>query len=128
MTMPPPGTIGWMDLTVPDAPLVRDFYQAVAGWSAVPLSMGDYDDFVMLRAGSDEPIAGVCHARGVNADIPPQWLLYIVVADLDVALAEALARGGSVVRAPTPMSAQGRFVVLRDPAGAVVALHQAPAA
>ncbi len=127
MTMPPPGTIGWMDLTVPDAPALRDFYQAVAGWSAVPLSMGDYDDYVMMRAGSEEPVAGVCHARGVNADIPPQWLLYIVVADLDAALVAATTRGAVVLRGPTAMSAQGRYVVLRDPAGAAIALHQAPA-
>jgi predicted enzyme related to lactoylglutathione lyase len=26
-----PGQIGWIDLTVPDAPALRDFYQAVTG-------------------------------------------------------------------------------------------------
>ena len=29
-----PGTIGWRDLTVPDAAKVRDFYQAVVGWKS----------------------------------------------------------------------------------------------
>lgn len=37
MTTPPPpalGTIGWTDLTVPDAVAVRDFYVQVAGDTA----------------------------------------------------------------------------------------------
>ena len=29
---PEPGTIAWADLTVADAPAVRDFYATVAGW------------------------------------------------------------------------------------------------
>ena len=40
MTTPPPpalGTIGWTDLTVPDAVAVCDFHVQVAGWSATPL-------------------------------------------------------------------------------------------
>ncbi len=28
------GTVGWMDLTVPDAPALRDFYSAVVGWTS----------------------------------------------------------------------------------------------
>ena len=31
---PPVGTIGWTDLTVPDADGLRDFYSAVVGWGA----------------------------------------------------------------------------------------------
>ena len=27
------GQIGWIDLTIPDAPALRDFYQGVAGLS-----------------------------------------------------------------------------------------------
>jgi predicted enzyme related to lactoylglutathione lyase len=27
------GTIGWIDLTVPDAKSLRDFYSAVTGWT-----------------------------------------------------------------------------------------------
>ena len=30
---PPIGTFGWFDLTVDDAPRVRDFYREVVGWS-----------------------------------------------------------------------------------------------
>jgi len=48
---PPLGSIGWFDLTVPDAVAVSDFYAKVAGFSVTPLSLGDYDDFVMMSPG-----------------------------------------------------------------------------
>jgi hypothetical protein len=64
------GGIGWHDLTVEDAPRIRDFYQVVVGWRAEPLDMGGYDDYVMVQAGTADPVAGICHARGPNATIP----------------------------------------------------------
>lgn len=119
-----PGAIGWIDLTVPDAEEVRDFYAAVAGWRAAPVSMGSYADYAMYPAGNGEPVAGICHARGVNADQPRQWLVYITVTDLDGSLQACLARGGAILRDPTGMGDTGRFAVIRDPAGAVAALFE----
>jgi hypothetical protein len=37
------------------------------GWSASPVSMGDHNDYCMVSAGGDKPIAGVCHASAENA-------------------------------------------------------------
>jgi uncharacterized protein len=118
-----PGTIGWHDLTVHDAPRLRDFYQAVIGWRADPLDMGGYDDFVMVAPGSDEGVAGICHARGTNANIPPQWLVYFVVTDLNASIA-ACVRGGGEVIVPARGSAGACYCVIRDPAGAVAALYE----
>ena len=116
------GTIAWTDLTVPHADTVRDFYAKVVGWHPEPVDMGGYDDFNMLQSADGEPIAGVCHARGPNADLPPQWLNYIVVADLDESIRMCRSLGGSVIAGPKAMDAASRYCVIRDPAGAVVAL------
>ena len=121
----PIGSIAWFDLTVPDAVRVRDFYAAVAGWTSSPVSMGEYEDFNMIREGSDQPVAGICHARGTNAALPAQWMMYIVVADLDASIAAAVANGGQVVAGPKKAGPQARYCVIRDPAGAVAALFQA---
>jgi predicted enzyme related to lactoylglutathione lyase len=122
-----PGSIAWCDLTIPNAEDVRDFYAAVAGWTPRAESMGEYSDYTMVPAGGADPVAGVCHARGSNADIPPQWLVYIVVEDVDTSVAKCSERGGAVVAGPRAM-AGGRFAVIRDPAGAVCALFSPPAA
>lgn len=119
---PQPGTIGWHDLTVPDAEQVRDFYAAVVGWEWTPVDMGGYSDFNMQPRGG-APVAGVCHARGGNAALPPQWLLYFVVDDLDRSVEACTAGGGSVI-SPRRRAGDGHYCVIKDPAGAVCALYQ----
>jgi len=116
------GTIEWRDLTVEDATSIRDFYQSVVGWTHTPISMGDYDDYAMVTANGDT-IAGICHAKGSNAEIPPQWLMYITVADLDESLAQSQALGGKIIGGPRCMGSD-RYCIIADPAGATVALYQ----
>lgn len=120
---PPVGTIAWTDLTVSDATQVRDFYAAVVGWQFTPLDMGGYADYCMNRPGDGQTVAGICHARGDNAKLPPQWLVYINVADLDTSLAKTTKLGGRVI-APAREMGGGRMAVVQDPAGAVAALFQ----
>ncbi|MEO0973159.1 MAG: VOC family protein [Pseudomonadota bacterium] len=117
------GRIGWVDLTVDDAPRLRDFYREVVGWTVGECAMGDYSDYFMCEPNSGEQIAGVCHARGPNADLPPTWLLYITVADLDASIERTLALGGEII-APRRAFGDGAFAVVRDPAGAAVGLFQ----
>lgn len=117
------GTIGWHDLTVPNADEVRDFYAAVVGWNTEPLDMGGYSDYVMKSPETDAGIAGVCHARGTNANLPPQWLIYVYVPDLDASLEHCRALGGTVLVGPKSMG-ESRYAVIRDPAGAAMALYQ----
>jgi predicted enzyme related to lactoylglutathione lyase len=117
------GTICWTDLTVADAEGIRDFYQAVVGWQAQGEDMGDFSDYNMLPPASDIAVAGVCHARGPNAKIPPVWLVYIVVDDIARSAATCVERGGAIVDGPRNTGG-GHFCVIRDPAGAVCALYQ----
>ena len=124
MTDSRPGTIAWTDLTVPDAERVRDFYQAVVGWTAHAVDMGGYADNAMIPPGGDDPVAGICHARGINAGLPPVWLVYITVEDLDASLRACEALGGRVLHPPRALGPSVRFCVIEDPAGAVAALIQ----
>lgn len=120
------GKIGWTDLTVDNADEIRDFYMAVVGWKPSPVDMGGYNDYSMITPDSAEPTAGVCHARGTNAGLPAQWLIYITVADVDASAASCVELGGTVLAGPKEMGGHGRYCVIRDPAGAVAALF-APA-
>jgi predicted enzyme related to lactoylglutathione lyase len=121
----PIGSIGWFDLTVPNADEVRDFYAAVVGWKWSPLNMEGYDDYCMNLPSSGETVAGICHSRSVNASMPPKWMMYITIEDLEQSLARVVQLGGRVVVAIRGNAGQGRFAVIQDPAGAVVALYQA---
>ncbi|MFG0251984.1 MAG: VOC family protein [Phycisphaerales bacterium JB038] len=120
---PGPGGIEWIDLTIPNAAEVRDFYAAVADWKHGEVPMDGYSDFAMTRGSGGEPVAGICHARGMNADLPPQWLIYITVADLDASMAACQERGGTIIAGPKEMG-PARYCIIQDPAGAVAALFQ----
>ena len=119
------GSLAWTDLTVPDAESLRDFYAAVVGWRPEPVSMGEYADFNMVGPESGEPRVGICHARDSNAYLPPQWLVYVIVADLDASLERCRTLGGEIIGEPRRQGESARYCVIRDPAGAVLALYQA---
>lgn len=125
MSNPPQvGSILWYDLTVENADEVRDFYNKVVGWTETPLDMGGYSDYCMNQPADGKTVAGICHARGGNAGLPAQWLLYITVADLDESLKQVEEKGGKVIRGARNYGDQGRYAVIQDPAGAVAALYQ----
>lgn len=120
---PGAGRVAWTDLTTAHADTVRDFYAAVVGWTASEVDMGGYADYTMIGADGS-PVAGICHARGANATLPPVWLVYLTVNDLDASLSACRRLGGSVLEGPRAVGSQGRFAVVRDPAGAVAALYE----
>ena len=117
------GSMVWIDLTVPDAEKVRDFYTAVVGWNSEDVDMGGYSDYSMNTPDSGTTITGVCHAQGVNEDMPPAWMPYFVVADLDASIEKCTENGGAIVVRPRSLG-EGRFSVVKDPAGAVAALYE----
>ncbi len=117
------GEMAWLDLSVPNAEQVKEFYQQVIGWQSAPVSMGEYDDFTMISPPSGKAVAGVCHAKGGNAELPPVWLPYFLVADIEDSVAQVLALGGQLVGQIKQMGSD-KYAVITDPAGASCALYQ----
>lgn len=117
------GKIGWIDMSVDDAPAVRDFYKAVVGWETDEIDMGGYSDYVMKMPADGNGVSGICHARGSNADLPSGWLIYIIVADVVASAALCKENGGKVIVEPRGL-AGGNFCVVEDPGGSVAGLYQ----
>ncbi len=118
------GIIKWTDLTVENAEAVKDFYCEVIGWTASELSMGAYSDYLIAPATNEDPIAGVCHQKGTNADLPSQWLLYVTVENLDKSLEKCTALAGKIIQSPKKSMNNSRFAVIQDPGGAYMALYE----
>jgi predicted enzyme related to lactoylglutathione lyase len=104
----------WADLTVKDAGGVAEFYEAVLGWKKEGLEAegGDFNMSV-----GDKTVAGICHARGANAALPAQWLMYVRVKNVQASVDACQRLGGKVI---CPVAQTG--YVLQDPAGAVIAI------
>ena len=115
------GRIEWLDLTVPDADRLKNFYCKVVGWQSSDVDMGSYSDFNIELPEGGDTIAGICHARGGNAKLPSQWLVYVRVASVADSAAECEKRGGKLLDGPRRMGGS-HFCVIEDPAGAVMAL------
>ena len=80
----------------------------------------------MVDPAEGTPIAGVFEAPWIPKDVPSEWTIYWGVADADVAVAEVVRLGGSVVDQPqdTPY---GRMATVTDPSGAEFRLRMPPA-
>ncbi len=120
----PVGRIAWIDLTVTEAAATRDFYRQVVGWSVQDVQMEEtgerYVDFNMLGADG-EPVAGVCHARGVNLGLPPVWMIYLPVDGLPESLRRVQEGGGKII-ATHETDGKDAYAVIQDPEGVYLAL------
>jgi hypothetical protein len=119
------GLISWLDLTVSDGSATRDFYRQVVGWSVQDVEMEDgserYADYTML-GGDGHPAAGVCHARGVNLDLPPMWMIYLPVGDLAESVRRVGEEGGEIIKTTQGKDGESACVVVQDPVGVCLAL------
>ena len=109
------GTIGWRELMSPKPEESERFYGELFGWSIKTVPFGP-TQYRLINAG-EKQIAGIMQFD--KAGIPPHWVSYITVADVDVAANSAKANGGTIANPPMDIPNVGRFSVLLDPFGAV---------
>ena len=121
---PPVGSIGWVDLTIENTEQLKKFYEQVIGWKSAPVSMGDYDDFTMISPDNDIPYAGICNKKGSNEGLPPHWLIYFNVRNIEESCKNVLELGGEILFEPKLMGNVGKYSVIKDPAGAYCALFE----
>jgi len=113
-----PGRFVWYELLTTDPKAAIAFYTEVLGWKAEPFGA----DYTMFTA-SQGPLGGVNElpeaARAMGA--VPYWQGNVVVANVDEAAAKVEQLGGKIyVREEVPNI--GKFAVIADPQGAVLAL------
>ena len=118
------GTFVWYELMTTDMAAAETFYKDVVGWGAQDAGMEGMN-YTMFTAG-ERPVAGSMDlpesARGMG--IPPMWLGYISVKDVDTAAADIVTDGGVVHRPAADIPGIGRFAIVGDPQGAAIALFK----
>lgn len=114
------GKFVWHELMTSDVEAAKRFYTGLFGWTFEGTPMAGPEPFTywMAKAG-EEAVGGFMDAP--KPDMPPNWLGYVLVDDVDATTARATAAGGQVVVPPRDIPGMGRFSVLLDPQGAVVA-------
>ena len=125
-TMPPPlpdaspGCIGWHELRAADAAAAFDFYASLFGWTkADAIDMGPMGVYQLFAIGGT--VVGGMMTRVASA-VPPHWMYYINVADINAAAAQVKAAGGQVLHGPMPVPGGSWILQGLDPQGAHFAL------
>jgi uncharacterized protein len=114
----PMGQFFWFDLMTPDTEGAKRFYGEITGWKTSQFPSGDYEVWENKGKG----LGGVM--KPPMAGMPPHWMGYVLVDDVDAMLERAQRKGAKVVAKPTDIPNTGRFAVLTDPQGATFALFK----
>lgn len=122
----PSGTFSWVDLATTDATAAKQFYGQLFGWEAHDEPAGDQGVYTMLSL-EGRSVAGLYE---MNEDmraqnVPPHWLSYVSVDDLEASVEKASTHGGTILAPPFDVMESGRMALVQDPTGASFALWQA---
>lgn len=121
---PQQGEFCWNELMTPDVKKAKEFYGALFGWKSQDHEM-EQMTYTLFTQGEKE-IGGMLQTpKGQEKQIPPHWMSYISVENLDGMLATASKLGATVTMPATAAGDFGRFAIIVDPTGAHVALWQA---
>jgi len=112
------GKFLWYDLMTSDTKAAEDFYRRVIGWDAKDSGVPG-QSYTLLSMGSSV-VGGLMaipdDARA--AGVPPAWMGYIAVDDVDGYAARITAAGGAIHKGPVDIPNVVRFAVASDPHGA----------
>lgn len=120
-----PGTFCWIELGTTDQAAAKHFYHTLFGWAAHDVLMGPNHAYSIFQLeGRDVGAAYTLRREQQAKGVPPHWLLYVAVENVDKAASRAASLGGSVITAPDDVLDAGRMAVLADPAGAVFSVWE----
>ncbi len=113
-----PKAVGWFEINTPDKAKALDFYTSVFGYETSDMDMGEMGVYTMLHHGG-VPFSGSMDMSGPEWEgIPPHWMTYFSVDDMDSACEKVKAAGGQVVHGPMPIPNEGLIAVCTDDQGA----------
>src|SRR5438093_4775118 len=120
-----PGSFCGFELGTTDQNAAKRFYGSVAGWTASDSPIGPNELYTTFTLEGRSTAACYTLKPEMRAQgVPPHWLLYVSVANVDETAAKIAPAGGKVVAQPFDVMEFGRMAIFQDPAGASTAIWQ----
>jgi predicted enzyme related to lactoylglutathione lyase len=116
------GALAWVEIATKDLNRARDFYSKLFGWTTVEHDMGGTPYVVFSNQGVE--VAGLMEIQESWGDVPPHWLAYLVVDQIDKAVETAEQNGARIIMPPSNAEGIGQWSVIQDAQGGVLALLQ----
>ena len=126
--MPPQGACCWTELATTDLDAAQNFYKTLLGWEikegSAPGGGMRYNEIIVggRHVGGMYSTAEAGGGEGGGPQMPPHWIAYVAVDDVDASAAKVAELGGKVVVPPMDIPNVGRFCVINDPTGAAISL------
>jgi uncharacterized protein len=119
------GKFVWYELMTSNLAAAADFYSGAIGWTARDAGMVGMD-YTIFNAG-DVGVGGAMNLPQmlVDMNVPPHWIGYIAVSDVDAYAKKIVDAGGVVHKAPDDIPGVGRFAVVADPDGGNFSIFKA---
>jgi predicted enzyme related to lactoylglutathione lyase len=121
----PAGTFCWVDLATTDPGAAKEFYAALFGWEGTDVPAGEAGVYTMLRKGGTD-VGGLYEFSPEmrKTGVPPHWMSYIYVENVDASAAKVPELGGKVMAPPFDVMDLGRMAAVSDSTGAHFVLWQ----
>lgn len=119
------GLFTWADVSSPDPNAVKSFYTELLGWEAEDQFDPDGNYMYTMFTKDGLTVAGMGGQPPGMSEVPAFWNSYISVDNVDDAIAQWTAAGGSVMMPAMDVFDSGRMAFVTDPEGASVAFWQA---
>lgn len=117
------GQFCWNELATTNVKAAKDFYGKVFGWEFTDHDIGEMT-YTMIKMNGKENGGIWAIPKDKEKDIPPHWMAYILVHDLEASLTKAKNEGATIVKPTTQAGDFGYFAIITDPTGAHIALWQ----
>ncbi|GKQ39332.1 VOC family protein [Streptomyces sp. A012304] len=115
-----PGSLGWVELLTRDPARAEAFYTTIFGWTVATT-----EHYTQWGVGGADFGGMITMDDKFPHEVPPHWLPYFAVEDVDATTARATGAGGAALMEPTSVPDGPRIAVLRDPQGAVFGVYRA---
>jgi len=115
------GRFVWFELITAQADEAKSFYPEVFGWKVEPMEMSGGITYPLIKVG-DAPTGGF--APPPKKGIPPHWVSYVSVADVDATAKKVIANGGKSLMDAFDVPGVGRMQPVADPEGAAFFLFK----
>ena len=113
------GGFSWSELITKDVKAAKEFYTKLFGWETEDMSMPEGMTYTVIKVGG-KGIGGIMKTPKEAKNLPPMWVTYVTVDDVNQIVKDAKKLGAKVHVEPRDIPDVGRFAVLIDPQGAAI--------
>jgi predicted enzyme related to lactoylglutathione lyase len=118
-----PNTFSWAELNAKNTAGAERFYPKIFGWGMKKSEATDGAPAYTEWQVDGESIGGAMDTTTFQMEVPPFWLVYFMVANIDAAATKVKELGGQVMNGPSDYPG-GQFAVIMDPNQTVFGLLQ----